>query len=67
MSGMFSIEAQEQGVRDRAWLESHGFRLEMNANPIHYSEPCPICHGLLREDSLGGAYLVCSRCGWKGL
>ena len=30
------------------------------------SEPCPICGSRLREDPIGGFYLICPECGWKG-
>ena len=30
------------------------------------NEPCPICGERLKEDPIGGFYLICSKCGWKG-
>jgi len=30
------------------------------------SERCPICGGQLKQDPIGGFYLKCLNCGWKG-
>jgi len=30
------------------------------------NEPCPRCGSQLKQDPIGGFFLKCSNCGWKG-
>ncbi|RLE67058.1 MAG: hypothetical protein DRJ38_00360 [Thermoprotei archaeon] len=61
------------------WLYRAWRRRKMNENirrllemmpldewPEHSGELCPICGSTLKEDPLGGVYLVCPNCGWSG-
>jgi len=57
------------GFRNITKKEERKYPLEeyLDEWPDHpIEEPCPVCGSQLKEDPIGGFYLKCPKCGWKG-